>query len=99
MGRSYMPTYRVEYHDNPFMPPVLGAGTSMGWDCKSWGRPTKKNLKAWRNKMYESMKVGGCNEHVSKACGFVPLISKARIVRQACNTVVAEFSAPKFEVV
>ena len=97
MGRSTTPTFRVEYHDNPFAPVNLGLGTCMAWDTKGWGRPTAANLEKWRNKMNESFAAGGCNEHVSDARGYVVRISHARIVRQSNRDVVVEYAAPMFE--
>lgn len=91
MGRSYTPTYRVEYRDQK------------GWHIEAWiakdrGRPTKDNIKRWRDAMHESFKPGGVNEQVTELYGFLPHISKARIIHQREAAIVAEFTAPMFEV-
>lgn len=97
MGRSIKPTFRVEYHDNPFAPVDLGLHRCMCWNTKIWGRATEANLAAWRDKMNEGFAAGGCNEHISKARGYVVRVSHARIVRQATGEVVAEYAMPMFE--
>lgn len=98
MGRSYTPKYRVECHDDPFAPVRLSAAHSHAWVVKEKGRPTDANLAKWRRAVYDSMCAGGVNEHVSKARGYIPVISHARIVEQKTGEVVAEFTAPNFEV-
>lgn len=49
--------------------------------------------------MNKSFLLGGVNEYVSKADGFVHHISYARIVRQSDNEIMCEVKAPMFEVV
>ena len=97
MGRSITPTFRVEFHDNPFAAVDLGVRNSFCWNTKSFGRPTAANLAAWREKMNASYAAGGVNEHVSEGRGYVIRISAARVVRQSTGAVVAEFTAPMFE--
>lgn len=95
MGRSYTPTYRVEYNDNPFR--VAWNGIE-AWDCKRYGRPTAKNLTEWRNRRNASMQKGGVNDHIPAALGYIPHISHAKIVRQSTGEVVAEYVMPAFEI-
>lgn len=99
MGRSITPTFRVEFHDNPFAPVNLGLHRCMTWNTKIWGRPTAANLEKWRNKMNEGFAPGGCNAHISEERGYTVRVSHARIVRQSNRDVVAEYSAPMFEAV
>jgi hypothetical protein len=83
MGRSYTPTFRVEYN----------GGAQMCWDSKRDGRPTEANLDAWRDGYNASFQPGGVNGHLA---GY--RIGAARLVRQATGEVVAEVAAPMFEV-
>jgi hypothetical protein len=98
MGRSITPTFRVEYHDNPFTAVELHVRDSFAWKA-SYGRPTAANLEKWRTAMNKSYAAGGVNEHISNMLGYVVNISAARIVRQATGEVVATYSAPMFEAV
>ena len=94
MGRSTFPTYAVRYIDQTAPRPH-----TVIWNSKTSGQPTQANLEKWRKSMNASMKIGGCNEHVSKALGFMPHISMASIVNQKTNTVIVEVVAPMFEVI
>lgn len=88
MGKTIRLKYRVEGKDQ------TGA-----WQCGWRGRATTARLAEWVRMTNESMKLGGCNEHVSKAHGFIPIISRARIVNQDTGEVVAEYAAPLFQVI
>jgi hypothetical protein len=98
MGRSITPTFRVEYHDNPFAKVDLNVRHSFSWNTKAYGRPTNANLEKWRTAMNKSYAAGGVNEHVSEMLGYAVSISAAQIVRQASGEVVATYTAPMFEV-
>ena len=92
MGRTYIAKYRIQFESNVFL-------TDFSWNSQSYGRPTEKNLEKWRQSMNESFKLGGVNEHISKAAGILVHISKAWIVRQRDNVIMAKTSMPMFEAV
>lgn len=88
MGKSYTPTYRVEYRDQT------------GWNTVLWkGKASAKALEAWRVQMNESLRPGGVNDQIGKALGFTPHVSHAKLIHQASRQVVAEAKMPMFEVV
>jgi hypothetical protein len=97
MGRSYTPTFRVEYRDQK------------GWHDQAWsdplGRtqlrkdPTDAQAEEWRKTMNRSFDLGGTNYHVSQATGILLHISEVRIIRQKTGKVVATAKMPMFEVV
>lgn len=92
MGRVVTPTYRVEVRMN------VGSMTPFCWDCRRDGRPTVKNLEAWRQKYNQSFQPGGVNGP-RKADDVILHISRAKVIRQSTGEVVAETVAPMFEVV
>lgn len=109
MGRTVTPKYRVEYRDN-----LLSMGRTrpdavsrvdrkavniMAWKAKEDGRANAENLAKWRNGFNASFQADGSNAHLAEAFGAIPHIHFARIVRQSDDSVVAEFTAPMFEVV
>ena len=91
MGRSYTPTYRIEFRDHRgwFHAP---------WNCKTNGRPTNANLKAYLAGYVESLKPGGVNAQIGELFG-ISFPSEGRIVRQSDNVAVATYYAPKFQAV
>jgi hypothetical protein len=114
MGRSILPAFRIEYRTNhlalglergDLFSPIDGKKVkTMIWDVKSRtnvvgkGKPNRENLRAWRDSFNKSFLAGGVNEHITKAIGSIPNVTYARIVRQSNNEVMAEFTAPAFEV-
>lgn len=90
MGRSTFPTFIVRYVDQQGLHRVV-------WNSKTAGQPTRNNLERWRKTMNASMKLGGCNEHVSLSLGFMPHISMATLVNQKTNRIAVEVVAPMFE--
>ena len=88
MGRIVTPKYRMEVRTN------VGSMTPSSWS----GRATEKRLETAVKAENESFLPGGVNAHVSKAHGAVVRIIYARLVEQATGTVVAEYTAPAFEV-
>lgn len=62
MGKSVTPKYRlmVVEHGHYISP--------MAWN----GRANEKRLADWIAKYIDSLKVGGCNEHLSKAIRIYP---------------------------
>jgi hypothetical protein len=93
MGRSYTPKYVVR------ITMTLGRQDSQIWDSRHNGRPTAKNLSAWRDAMNRSFERGGVNEHVSAALGRVERYFNCAVVNQFTGATVAEFKAPMFEAV
>ena len=95
MGRSVTPPYRLE------MPGV----TAMCWRVKAQygipgcGKPTYENLVKYIEAYNKSLELGGSNQHISKALGYIPYPTWARIVRQADGVVMAEWKAPLFQAV
>ena len=92
MGKSYTPTFRVEYQDNT-------GSNHMAWHSKRDGRPTVANLEKWRQEYNKSFNIDGVNFHASMHCGVIIHINKAKLIRQSTGEVVAETVMPVFEVV
>ena len=91
MGRSVKPTYVVHYADQ------LGVHR-VAWNVKTGGIPTDKSLEAWRVKMNASMKMGGCNFHISQHAGILVHVHEAIVVNQKTgDRNVAFTQMPKFE--
>ena len=92
MGRSVTPTYRVEIESTPDC-----HMTAAIWR-KEYGRPTEANIKVYVEKFNESLKPGGCNEHIGKAHPESRMLG-ATIVRQADGKVMASYRVPMFQVI
>ncbi len=90
MGKSYTPTYRLEFHD----------GTSeKGYMVQAWkGKATIQALEQWIYSYAKSLELGGVNQHISISLGHIPYPYSARIVRQATGEVVATWKAGMFQV-
>ncbi|MFA5049293.1 MAG: hypothetical protein WC516_09780 [Patescibacteria group bacterium] len=86
MGKSITPKYRIEidYNDHRV------------WNCKEYGKPTEKNLIRYIELYIQSLKIGGCNEHISKMLGYMPIPNKAKIINQFTGDIVASWNAPMF---
>ena len=92
MGRSYTPTYRVEFDVQP-------AGmtyTPSGWDSREHGRPSAAALERYVRTLNASVLRGGVN--YDPAAKMIPRVWSARIVRQSTGEVVANWKAAPFEV-
>lgn len=96
MGRSVTPTYAVE----------MEGCTPAAWHVrpsniqKGYGKPTPENLAFYVEKYINSLKPGGCNHHISKALGKMPIPNWARIVKNdGSRNVLASWNAPNFMVV
>jgi hypothetical protein len=90
MGRSRTSKYAIE----------MDGVTSSCWFVNEKGRPTEENLAEYVSAYVESLKVGGCNYHVSKALGFMPIPNWARIVlNDGSRKPVVEWKAPMFMVI
>lgn len=83
MSSQSTPTHRIEFAD-----PTL---TPCAWR-KHYGRPTTANLVKYVEKFNDSVKPGGCNEHLSKVMpdGITGMV---RLVRQSDNQVVTNYMA------
>jgi hypothetical protein len=91
MGKSLTPKYRLEYYDS------TQSGMKMiVWSVKDYGNTTEKNIGIFVHKLIESLKTGGCNDHLSKVLGFIPIPYKAQIVNQFSGEIVAVWNAPMF---
>ena len=87
MGKSFTPKYRIEFHSNTNM-------TAAAWK----GQATTARLEAHVRHLNESFRPGGVNAHVGDGLGFIPYISRARIVRQSDDSMISDWTAPAFEV-
>lgn len=87
MGRSFTPTYRIEYTAKNF-----GGSSAVGWQ-KHYGRASAKNLARYCELTNESFLAGGCNAHVSEMLGCNAKITGARLVHQFSGDVVATWTA------
>lgn len=92
MGRSYTPTYRLEWFD------ARGKSGAI-WDVLTMGRPSIPNLERYVLAMERSFEAGGANSRLSERLGYVPYANKAQIVRQKTDEIVVEWTAPAFRVV
>jgi hypothetical protein len=97
MGRSYIPTYRIEYRDNT-MHPMAGSHI-IAYDFKRDGKPTDDKAEAIRKKINSSFAPGGTNYDLSKLHGVLIHVQRLHIVRQSSGETVAKSTAPMFEVV
>lgn len=86
MGKSTTPKYKLVVFDRD------GSYTA------SWsGKPTEKRLAEYIDKYIQSLKIGGCNEHISKRLGYIPVPHKAQITfNYHGGAVVAQWQAPMF---
>ena len=91
MGRSYMPTYRLEFWEHP-----QGAKHQQAWSkgCKA----TDYTLEEWIHSYAHSLESGGVNSHISTALGYIPYPCKASVVRQSTGEIVASWKAGMFQV-
>lgn len=94
MGRSVTPPYRLE----------MSGVTASAWRVKTQygipgdGTPNDANLMRYLLAYVNSLKLGGSNQHISKALGYIPYPTWARIVRQSDGHVMASWTAPPFMV-
>lgn len=98
MGRSYTPTFVVEYRDQ------------RGWHTQAWTNaqgktqvrkaPTDEEAEEWRKTMNKSFQREGSNFHVSEAAGIILHVSHV-VVKQNVpgGRTVASATMPMFEVV
>ena len=91
MGRSTIPTYRVEVKANKPM-------GMFGWNGRQDGAATEANLEKWRQSYNTSFQIGGVNGPTSDS-EIIVHISSAKLIRQSTGEVVAEVTGPAFEIV
>lgn len=92
MGHSYTPKYRIEFRDH-------SGDHRQAWSVSDHGKPIEENIEKWVYAYVDSYKIGGVNEHVAKAIGYIPVTSRARIVNQWTSEIVATWVAPMFMVI
>lgn len=84
MGRTTTPTFRLEMQDaNPYH-----NYSGQRWDTKNAGRPNDANLAKDIAHFEASTREGGCNAHLGEIT-----ITKATVIRQSNNEVVATYTA------
>ena len=88
MGYTITPKYRIELADRVMQNPMAWTG----------GRATQVNLEKYIFVYAKGLEVGGVNQHIAKALGYVPYPTYARIVRQQDGHVMATWKAGTFQV-
>lgn len=88
MPSTRTPTFVVKTHT----PGVYD--TPAAWPTKHLGRPTDASLATYVADFEASCKPGGVNAHL----GFRP-VRRAVVIRQSTGAVVAEYTAPMFQVI
>ena len=63
MGKVTKPKYKLQYSYVDFLNKRPAIGT-LGWDTKTYGRPTLSNLIKWRKSFNESLQPNGVNGHL-----------------------------------
>lgn len=81
----------------------IGGAVSFGpvpWHSKGHGQgqPTNANLERVVLAYGKSLEIGGCNADISRAFGYIPYPTSARIVRVANRELMASWSAGSFRV-
>lgn len=66
------------------------------FNLPGYGRPTEKNLAKYVMDYIDSLKIGGVNQHISKALGQIPVPNWAKIRENGDGRVVATWKAPMF---
>lgn len=85
MSKSYTPKYVVQTTYNKLDANrgwIKAKTDSMEWK-RSYGRPTEANLKKFIDSYNASLNVGGSNEHLAAAYGYIPYANGGSI---RCNT-------------
>ncbi|MFI5260832.1 MAG: hypothetical protein ACHQU0_03495 [Candidatus Paceibacteria bacterium] len=86
MGRTITPKYIVKVRCSGGV-----CQTDSCWNSKQAGRPSAKNLATWVAKYHESLKPGGCNEHVTQAHGINAQLRYAAVLVNLTGEIVAEW--------
>lgn len=93
MGRSTTPKHRIEFRDSS------RKTQAVAWNTKWYGRANQNNLDQWVARYNGELELGGINDHISKALGFVPYITSAKIVNQKTDQTVAEYQMAMFQTI
>lgn len=95
MGKSYKPKYIILVSEGN----GKAVHTPMTWP-KEMGQPTDAKLSNWVETYNASLKIGGANEHLSKALGYMPILNSAWVVTNDRNRyTLATWKAPMFMVI
>ena len=97
MSNSHTPTFRVEFSGVIVLTGTEAkrvSYTPAAWDCKQSGKPSDETLATYVRGVEDSTLPGGVNEHLG-----VTRISRAKVVRQSTDEVVATYGAPTFQVI
>ena len=88
MGKSITPKYRLIVDD-----------MRMSWHPNQDGQPSNANLQRWVMAYAQSLHLGGCNDHISKALGYIPYPRFARIETNVrdCPEIKATWHAAMFQ--
>jgi cell division protein FtsI/penicillin-binding protein 2 len=99
MGKVITPTFRAEYRDQ-------AGWHSIAWNARAGstpqtvhGSPTEANAEKLRRTLNKSFQPTGVNAHVAKVRGYIPHVSRVRVIRQSTGQIMAEAVAPMFEAV
>jgi hypothetical protein len=87
MGKTRLYAYRVE---------VLMSNEAPNVQMFPFGLNRKVNLKDYCENYEKSEQIGGVNEHISKARGWLLAISEAVLIRQRDEKVIEHYKAPMF---
>ena len=88
MGRVYTPKYRLD---------VEGVSAAV-WSVRDYGKPTRENLLNWIEKYSRSLEIGGVNQHLSLALGYVPYPAYVAIRDNKTGETITEWKAAMFQV-
>lgn len=83
------PTYRIEIRTTDRY-----AWTPIAWDTRRYGRPTDDALDTFVSDLEASTRPGGVNAHLGTT-----YVRTARVIRQADDTVVVDYTMPAFRAV
>ena len=99
MGKSITPKYQIRIQE-------FNLGTrqyetrTMAWDAKRDGKPTDAKVEAWAKAYIASLKMGGCNEHISLGLGYIPVPNRVQVVtNDRYKVLVAGWNAPAFMII
>lgn len=89
MGRTSTTKYAIS----------ITGSTDACWNIKQNGAPTVENLTRYVLAYGKSLELGGVNDHISKALGYIPYPERAEIrVNKRNGATVAEWRAGMFQV-
>ena len=87
MGKSITPTYVIKIESGK-------TSQIMCWSKKA----TLKNLTDWIMSYAKSLELGGCNDHISKAIGYIPYPEAVEIINQHSGDVAVAWKAGMFQI-